>query len=138
MTALALRPQDLFSALSDRVRVRIACCLAASPDELCVCELTDALDLPQPTVSRHLRVMKDAGLLEERREGRWVYYRLRSNDHPVLDQIRCCVETVCSCPDPDIQHDVRRLRTRLALREGGKCVVGLTAITRRSSSPEGR
>ncbi len=44
--------------------------------ELCVCRIEEALDLPQPTVSRHLKQLKDAGWLVDRRSGKWVYYRL--------------------------------------------------------------
>ncbi|MGH2625521.1 MAG: ArsR/SmtB family transcription factor [Anaerolineales bacterium] len=130
-----LLTEQLFSALADRVRLRIACCLSASAGELCVCELGDALQLPQPTVSRHLRVMRDAGLVDERREGRWIYYRLRQGGHPLLSPILCCVEETCSCGDTDIQNDLKRLKGRLALRQGGKCVVGLS---RRPLRVEGR
>ena len=48
--------------------------------ELCVCELTHALGLSQPKISRHLATLRDAGLVSDRRQGQWIYYRL----HPVL------------------------------------------------------
>lgn len=67
--------QSLFDVLSDEIRRRILC-LLLKEGELCVCELFQALDLPQPKVSRHLGVMRDAGVLSVRREGTWVYYRL--------------------------------------------------------------
>ena len=67
--------QSLFDVLSDEIRRRILC-LLLKEGELCVCELFLALDLPQPKVSRHLGVMRDAGVLSVRREGTWVYYRL--------------------------------------------------------------
>jgi ArsR family transcriptional regulator len=76
----------------------------------------------QPNASRHLKLMKAAGLVEEDRDGRWVYYRLSDADHPFFKSIRCCIETVCCCAD--IQDDLRRLRSRLKLRRGGKCIVG--------------
>ena len=117
------RPEELLGALGERLRLRLACCLVLAEDGLCVCELVDALKVPQPNVSQHLRLMKAAGLLEERREGRWVYYRLRGSDHPILKSIRCCIETVCCCAD--IQEDLGRLRARLKLRRSGKCVVGV-------------
>jgi ArsR family transcriptional regulator len=66
---------SLFKALSDPTRVaivnRLACC-----DECCVCDLTSVFDLSQPTVSHHLRVLRDAGLVEAERRGTWAYYRL--------------------------------------------------------------
>jgi ArsR family transcriptional regulator len=50
--------------------------LVADADEICVCKIEQILNLPQPTVSRHLNRLKEAGWLEDRREGKWVYYRL--------------------------------------------------------------
>ena len=114
--------KDLFSALSDRLRLRLACCLLTVKEGLCVCELVDALKVSQPNASRHLKLMKVAGLVEEDRDGRWVYYRLKDTEHPFFKNIRCCIETVCCCGD--IQDDLRRLRSRLKLRRGGRCVVG--------------
>lgn len=116
------RPTDLFAVLGERLRLRLACCLLAAKDGLCVCELVDAVEEPQPNVSRHLTLMKAAALVEERREGRWIYHRLKHAEHPFLDNLRCCLETVCCCAD--IQKDLGRLRARLKLRRGGKCVVG--------------
>ena len=112
-----------FAALGDSVRLRIGCCLVSEPDGLCVCELVDALGEPQPNVSRQLRLLKDAGLVEERREGRWVYYALRQKQHPLLKPLAACIETACCCVDA--QEDLRRLKARVALRRGGKCVVGV-------------
>lgn len=112
-----------FAALGDSVRLRIGCCLVSEPDGLCVCELVDTLGEPQPNVSRQLRLLKEAGLVEERREGRWVYYALRQKQHPLLKPLAACIETACCCVDA--QEDLRRLKTRLALRRGGKCVVGV-------------
>lgn len=63
-----------FHALSDETRVRIVDLLRTG--EHCVCELTEALDLSQSLLSFHLRVLKDAGLVRDRREGRWAYYAL--------------------------------------------------------------
>ncbi len=125
MQLTVLAPQDahdVFAALGERVRLRLACCLLAAPDGLCVCELVDALGVSQPNVSRHLKLLKAAGLVAERREGRWMYYRPR--EHPLLAGLRPCLQTVCCCED--VQEDLRRLRARLKLRRGGKCVVGST------------
>lgn len=66
---------SLFKALSDQTRLR---CLAllTGHDELCVCELTHALTLPQPKVSHHLGTLRKAGLVNDRKEGLWIYYRI--------------------------------------------------------------
>src|SRR2546429_8298359 len=91
--------KDLFDALGDRLRLRLACCLLTVKEGLCVCELVEALKVSQPNASRHLRLMKAAGLVNEERDGRWVYYRLKDAEHPFFKNIRCCIETVCCCAD---------------------------------------
>ena len=72
-------PDQYFRALADETRLRCIA-LLAEHDELCVCELTHALGLPQPKVSHHLGNLRKAGLLADRKVGLWVYYRL----HPEL------------------------------------------------------
>jgi ArsR family transcriptional regulator len=64
--------------LADPARLRLVSLLAALPDrEACVCNLTGPLRLSQPTVSHHLKVLRDAGILEREQRGRWAFYRLR-------------------------------------------------------------
>lgn len=65
---------DLFKALSDETRLRIMVLL--SEKELCVCQLEWALSLTQAKISRHLAVLKNAGLVQDRREGLWIFYSL--------------------------------------------------------------
>lgn len=67
-------PAQLFKALSDETRLRILALLASA--ELCVCDLLVILELPQSTVSRHLAYLRNSGLVKDRREGVWMYYRL--------------------------------------------------------------
>lgn len=74
-----MNPTTLFKCLADDTRTKITL-LVVSEGELCVCELTAALDLSQPKISRHLALLRSAGLLMDRRQGQWVYYRL----HPDL------------------------------------------------------
>ena len=66
---------ERFKALADPTRVAIVNRLAAA-DEVCVCDLTATFDLSQPTISHHLRVLREAGLVEASRRGTWAYYRL--------------------------------------------------------------
>jgi ArsR family transcriptional regulator, arsenate/arsenite/antimonite-responsive transcriptional repressor len=68
----------LFKALSDETRLRIVALLCRG--ELCVCDLMAILDLPQSTVSRHLATLRHAGLVEDRRQGVWMYYRLAASE----------------------------------------------------------
>ena len=70
-----LLPEMLFQALSDPTRLRIVALLAAE-GELCVCELTHALNLSQPMISRHLANLRNVGLVSDRRAGKWIHYRL--------------------------------------------------------------
>jgi ArsR family transcriptional regulator len=67
---------SLFKALADPTRIAIVNRLAIG-QECCVCDLTDVFDLSQPTVSHHLRILRDAGLVDSERRGTWAYYRLR-------------------------------------------------------------
>ena len=64
-----------FKALADPTRVAIVNCLSAA-DEVCVCNLTATFDLSQPTISHHLKILREAGLVESTRRGTWAYYRL--------------------------------------------------------------
>ena len=65
----------IFKALSDPTRVAIVNRLGSAP-EVCVCDLTAAFELSQPTISHHLRVLREAGLVESESRGTWAYYRL--------------------------------------------------------------
>ncbi len=68
----------LLKALADPVRLRLMSLVASHPGgEACVCDLNDAFDLSQPTISHHLKVLHDSGLLDREKRGVWVYYRAR-------------------------------------------------------------
>ena len=67
----------VFKALADPVRLRLVSLIGAHQGgEVCVCDLTTAFDLTQPTISHHLKVLRRAGLIDSQRRGTWVYYRL--------------------------------------------------------------
>lgn len=97
----------LFATLADPIRLR---CLALiwREGELCVCELVAALDLPQPKISRHLAVMRDAGILRDRRAAQWVLYALEP-EMPTLSRavISAAVEVVQA--EPLHARDLKRL-----------------------------
>lgn len=67
---------ELLKAMADPQRLRIIATLARADDDVCVCDLNDDLDLTQPTVSHHLKLLKEAGLVTCQRRGTWVFYRL--------------------------------------------------------------
>ena|SRR2546430_16157715 len=71
----AVEVADRFRALADPTRVAIVNRLSGT-DELCVCDLTATFDLSQPTISHHLKILREAGLVESSRRGTWAYYRL--------------------------------------------------------------
>lgn len=77
---MSINANTLFSALSNDIRLRCLL-LMQQQGELCVCELTHALNLSQPMISRHLALLREMGLVNDRREGQWIYYCI----HPTLD-----------------------------------------------------
>jgi ArsR family transcriptional regulator len=83
------RTARLCRALSDENRLRIVGMLTSG--ERCVCELTAALDLGQSLLSHHLKTLKDAGIVTDRREGRWVYYTLCCD---ALDELSLSLESL--------------------------------------------
>ena len=83
--------QEIFKALSDETRLRILKLLEER--EICVCELMQVLGMPQSTISRHMNVLRRAGLVRGRRDGKWVHYRLHAAEFnpfasSVLDFLR--------------------------------------------------
>jgi ArsR family transcriptional regulator, arsenate/arsenite/antimonite-responsive transcriptional repressor len=75
----------VFKALGDPVRLRLVSLIGAHQGgEACVCDLTDAFELTQPTISHHLKVLREAGIITSERRGTWVYYRL---EPAVLDRM---------------------------------------------------
>jgi ArsR family transcriptional regulator, arsenate/arsenite/antimonite-responsive transcriptional repressor / arsenate reductase (thioredoxin) len=100
-----LAPVTLFKCLADDTRARMTQ-LIALEGELCVCELTTALQESQPKISRHLAQLRSSGLLQDRRAGQWVYYRL----HPQLPAwVDKTLRQVLEADDPQLAEDRQRL-----------------------------
>jgi ArsR family transcriptional regulator len=79
MTAVqAEQTAALLKAIADPVRLRLMSMIAAA-DETCVCELAGDFDVSQPTISHHLRVLRESGWVDSERRGTWVYYRPRAD-----------------------------------------------------------
>jgi len=105
----------LFKALGDETRLRIIALL--SHGDLCVCHIHEALGLSQPNVSRQLAVLRAAGIVEDRRNGKWVYYRLVwPGDADCERQLRNLVRTFAR--RDVLRRDVEKL---LELRGPGAC-----------------
>lgn len=120
---MTIHPESLFQALADKTRLRVIRVLATTDEEACLCELVDSLREPAYKLSRHLKILRQAGLLSSQKEGRWVYHRLIYKP-PCLDAL---YTTVRALPDQEqvYQADVARFNERIALREGGRCRVGI-------------
>ena len=93
----------IFKALADETRLRMLALLLDQP-ELCVCHFERVLDITQSKASRHLRYLLHAGLLQDRREGVWMYYRLAEGMAPELQSI---LEAVRGSFDPELVADLR-------------------------------
>lgn len=121
-TALMTDAVELFRVLADEERLRIVRLLLDQPPGACVCELVDALRLPQYQVSRQLSMLRSVGLVEGVRQGTWVYYKLPT-DLPRLARtvLRELHETLTS---GSWSEDLARFGERLKWRSRGLCVVG--------------
>jgi ArsR family transcriptional regulator, arsenate/arsenite/antimonite-responsive transcriptional repressor len=100
-------------ALADENRVRML--LALQGGELCVCQITELFGLAPSTTSKHLSILYQAGLLDSRKEGRWIYYALRGKDTPAAarEAIRWTAKSLAE--DPRIAQDAARLKKVLAM-----------------------
>ena len=99
--------ERILKAAGDGTRLRILKML--DPGSLCVCQIVEALKLSQSTVSKHLSVLEDAGLVESERRGRWTHYRLAKLQTPdgrrLLSMLRCC-----SGEDPQVAKDLAKVQ----------------------------
>ncbi|MBN2655080.1 MAG: metalloregulator ArsR/SmtB family transcription factor [Nitrospirae bacterium] len=117
--------QKIFKALSDDTRLKILKLLENG--ELCVCDLFNALDMSQPKVSFHLAILKDAGLIKDRKQGKWIHYTLDTSDifrrflilsvlekTPQLKEenkrLECFIKTKNSAENPKICSKERKRR----------------------------
>jgi ArsR family transcriptional regulator len=114
-----------FKALGDKTRLKILCLLTRAKNELCVCEIMDSIEDSHCNISRHLKILKTAGLVKEKKHGKWAYFGLVS---PKSVFHRNLLNAVASVPDENFSGDIARLNLRLSIRENDKCVDGLKSI----------
>ena len=100
-----MSPIDFYKCLSDETRLRCIL-LIYKQDELCVCELTEALNEIQPKISRHLAQLRNCGLIQDRRQGQWVFYRINP-ELPVWAKI--VVAKTTENNTHLIEHEIGRL-----------------------------
>jgi len=103
---------NIFKALSDKTRLRILKLLEHG--ELCVCDIVAALDMIQPKVSFHLGVLKEAGLIKDRKQGKWTHYSIDSSDMFKRFLILSVLERL---PDDALAEDRKRLAEFLQEKE---------------------
>ncbi|HHY26299.1 MAG TPA: winged helix-turn-helix transcriptional regulator [Desulfitobacterium dehalogenans] len=112
----------IFKALSDMTRLKIMWLLLSIDSKICVSEIIDVLGENQYNVSKHLRILKNAGLIYEEKEGKWIFYHYRTSINEFDAAIR---QTVLTIPKELMTEEVNRCQRRLSMRVDGKCVVGI-------------
>lgn len=121
------------AALADPTRLRILALLGEG--EVCVCHIHESLDVPQPTASRHLAYLRRAGLVETRRDGLWVHYRLAAGLAPhVRHAVDAVLHAVRHCPEPTADHRQLARATGRTPRRPLARVSGCCATPQRSTS----
>jgi len=123
MHLITVKCEEVFQALADATRIRIVRLLADTGEEICLCELVEILQEPQYKLSRHLKTLRQAGLLTAIKDGRWLYHRLVT-DSPTMEHLS---DLIRSIPDEDdvFSGDLARFRERIGLRADGRCRVGI-------------
>lgn len=113
---------ERFKSLGDATRLRIIRLLCEARGYLCVCEIMDVIEDSHSNVSRHLKILRIAKLVKEKKEGKWSYYSLAN---PESAFHRNLLQAVRNIPGEYFTHDCERLKLRLSLRKDGKCLDGL-------------
>jgi ArsR family transcriptional regulator len=101
--------ETLFKALADETRLRILGLLLTG--EVCVCDIHESLKIPQSKASRHLAYLRRVGLVDTRRDGLWIHYRLGQLDNPVLSGVVNAVQHALAHLD-SVRKDAQRLQKR--------------------------
>jgi ArsR family transcriptional regulator len=116
---------SIFKALSDETRLRIIKLLEQG--ELCVCDITAALDMVQPKVSFHLSTLREAGLIKDRKQGKWIHYSLSEKD---LFRRMLILSTCERMKDSSIAEDKKRLVAFLGEKDQGGKIMPLKSKSR--------
>jgi len=118
ITSMKLDSSTLFTALSNDIRLRCIMLLQLE-GELCVCELIHALNLSQPMISRHLALLRDSGLVNDRRAGQWVYYSINVD---LVDWAKDVLQTtaIANCEQLPFSADIHSLKD-MPNRPGSAC-----------------
>ncbi|MBI4849187.1 MAG: metalloregulator ArsR/SmtB family transcription factor [Nitrospirae bacterium] len=107
---------NVFKALSDETRLRIL--KIAEKGEICVCDLVSVLDMSQPKISFHLNTLKEAGLLKDRKQGKWVHYSINDSDMFRRFLVLSVLEKI---PGEAVKKNLARLRTVMNIKNKNRC-----------------
>ena len=108
---------NIFKALSDETRLRILKLLEKG--ELCVCDIVAALDIIQPKVSFHLSILKEAGLIKDRKQGKWVHYKIDDSDFFRRFLLLSALERIS---EESVKEDIIRLKEFLKIKNQKSCI----------------
>jgi ArsR family transcriptional regulator len=111
---------NIFKALSDETRLRILKLLERG--ELCVCDIVAALDMIQPNVSFHLGVLKEAGFIKDRRQGKWIHYSIADSDMFRRFLLLSTLERISA---ETVSEDIRRLKDFMKVKHQKANVVSM-------------
>ncbi|MEW5746856.1 MAG: metalloregulator ArsR/SmtB family transcription factor [Nitrospirota bacterium] len=115
---------DIFKALSDETRLRIVKLLEHG--ELCVCDIVAAIDTIQPKISFHLKILKEAGLIRDRKQGKWIHYSIDDSDLFKRFLVLSVIERIS---DNDVREDKKRLEAFLKGKDAKGTVVPIKRKT---------
>lgn len=119
MHSISIDSVAILQSLGDRTRLRLLRLLVAHPnEEACLCEFSDSIQEPEYNVSRHLKILRQAGLLSATKEGRWVYHRLVAES-----AVAPFYELVSAIDDLDavFREDSKRFRAEINKRTSSRC-----------------
>lgn len=126
MHVITIEPRQLFQSLSDLTRLRVVRLLASSKEVACLCELSQCLGEPEYKLSRHLKQLRQSGLLSAEKEGRWIYHSIPSAEIA----LQALFKFISKIPDSSgvFAEDLKRFQECIAARKGGRCIIAPSEI----------
>jgi ArsR family transcriptional regulator len=112
-----VKQEEIFKMLSDSTRLRIYRILVKTGIEAAVCEIMTAIGCTHYNASKHLRLLHLAGLLKERKNGRWVFYSVLDTKNKFIEQLN---KAILAMDDEIYKQDLKRFKMRIALRKNNK------------------